>query len=276
MTTLRLAIAAKPASAVKAFSELRAGVALSCGVRLEAVYLPNYPALFQAVDLEPSWAAWVPPLVARDLGRTSGTVPLVVAARHGATTYYSALAVGRGSPVRRVAELRGKRVGWVSKLSAAGYVVPRLYLQSLGLDVEGLFGAEEFHGTHERLSDALVFGEADVIATHAAFDPARRSFVLPARAGGARLLATAGPIPGDVILAGREVPSDVRERLRSGLLALRPLPNGHLRRFLAVDRFEIATVDHFEPLARWGQWAVETGLRPIAMAGGPPPRVARG
>jgi len=265
MSRLRLAVAAKPALADRAFAELRAGVRLSCRIRLDAVYVPNHAALFHAIDVEPSWAAWVPSLVARDLWRSAGATPLVVAARRGATTYYSALTIGPGSTIRDLADLRGTRIGWVSKLSATGYVVPRLYLQSLGLDLDGLFAAETFHGTHKRLSGALVSGEADVIATHAVFDPAKRTFVLPERAVGARLLATAGPIPGDVVVAGREVPLEVREAFRRGLLALRPLPNGHLRRLMAVDRFEEATAEHFEPLARWSQRAVETGLRPLAI-----------
>jgi ABC-type phosphate/phosphonate transport system substrate-binding protein len=269
MRTLRIALAAEPASAEKAFAELRARVALSSGVRLEAVYVPNYVALFEVVEDDPALVAWVPPLVARDLERSGAVVPLVIAARRGATSYYSALAVHDESPIRTVGEISGRRVGWVSKLSAAGYVVPRWYLQSLGYEVDGLFGAEKFHGTHERLAGALDSGAAEVIATHAVFDPARRAFVLPARASRARLLATAGPIPGDAVVAGREVPFAARTALQRGLLALRPLRDGHLRRFMEVDRFEPVLDGHFDPLARWSRRAVETGLRPLAVAGRP-------
>ena len=46
--------------------------------------------------------------------------------------------------------------------------------------------------------------------------PERQSFVLPPRAVGARLLATAGPIPGDVVLAGRLVEASQLAALRRG------------------------------------------------------------
>jgi ABC-type phosphate/phosphonate transport system substrate-binding protein len=259
---VRLAMLAAPSTVAPAFAELREAV--SNEIILEPLFVPSYVALLSAVEQDPELFAWASPLVALDLVRGQFAVPLVAVNRRGKTNYYAALVSHATKGIAHLGHLRGRRVGWVSKLSAAGYVVPRLYLQSLGLDVPTLFSGERFSGSHARSAMALIAGSVDVIATYAHLDPALSGFTLPTALAGARLLATAGPIPGDVVLCGSSIDDATRIRVTAALLSTKFAPNGALARLMSIDHFEPTTALHFEPLRRWTQHALDEALRPFA------------
>lgn len=161
----------------------------------------------------------------------------------------------------RIADLRGKRIGWVSKLSAAGYVMPRLFLEAMGMMPEGLFAEERLAGTHARLASMLLSGEVDAIATYALFHSQRTGFQLPAGLENEALLATVGPIPGDLFIAGTRIYCRTVEALRGGLLGMRPTPGGALAEWMNIERFEVATAAHLEPIPRWKGRALDAALR---------------
>ena len=106
-----------------------------------------------------------------------------------------------------------------------GYIVPRLLPSVLDLDVPTLFSGERFSGSPpvRRPADPRT---VDVIATYAHLDPALNGFALPTALAGARLLATAGPIPGDVVLCGSAIDEATRIRVTAALLAAKFAPNG--------------------------------------------------
>jgi ABC-type phosphate/phosphonate transport system substrate-binding protein len=253
---VRFAIAAERHVAEAAFHELSMSLAAVCSEQIEPVFVADYPALRRAVETDRTLLAWAPPLVALDLMRSAVATPLLAVGRRGRTSYFSAL-VGTAGKIAHVGQLRGVRMGWVSPLSAAGYAVPRLYLRALGLDPAGLFGSETFLGTHERAVRALVDGEVDAIATYAKRESTGLALVIDPRIEGAPVLATIGPIPGDVVLAGSGVPASTRAALRGGFLAVQPRADGPLARLMNVDRFEIAPLGHFDALRRWSGRAEE-------------------
>jgi ABC-type phosphate/phosphonate transport system substrate-binding protein len=249
--SVRFAVPSERAVAEPAVLELRVAVEDAGDLELAPVYLSSYAALLRAAEIDPSLVAWVPPLIAQDLFRARVATPVVAVGRGGATSYFSAIVVGAHAGAVGLGDLRGARMGWVSKLSAAGYVVPRRYLESLGVDPETTFRSEAFFGSHERAADALVSGEVDAVATHARLAPSRRTLLLLDALHRARIVAVAGPIPGDVVVAGVGLDVLLRERLKRALLACNVRPDGALARLMNVTRFEPATAAHFEWLSRW-------------------------
>jgi ABC-type phosphate/phosphonate transport system substrate-binding protein len=246
----RFAVPAERVVAERAVAELRAMVGLG-GVEIEPVYVSSYAALLHAAEIDSALVAWAPPLIAQDLIRARVSSPLVAVGRGGSVSYFSAIVVRGDAGALALGDLRGARMGWVSKLSAAGYVVPRRYLESLGIEPEATFRTESFFGTHDAAAAALLSGEVDAIATHARLAPSRRTLLLLDALSRARILAVAGPIPGDVVVAGGGLDSVSRDKLRRALLASVVRPNGALARLMNVTRFEPATAVHFEWLARW-------------------------
>jgi ABC-type phosphate/phosphonate transport system substrate-binding protein len=153
--------------------------------------------------------AWAPPLVARDLVRLRLASPIAVA--DTGADYASALVAG--ADVESLADIAHQRVGWVSKVSATGYLIPRLYLESFGLEVSTLFSSERFYGSHDAVARALAAGEIDVAATHSG----RLLGVMSASR--ARILTSIGPVPADLLLASTTLSVSVRLAVTQALLS---------------------------------------------------------
>lgn len=261
MHVVRFAIAARASVAEPGVRELAAAVAHASQVKLEPLFVDDYVALRETMRADGACAAWTPPLVARDLVRARLATPLVAVGRRGTTGYYSALVASRRSGITHVGELARRRVGWVSELSAAGYVVPRLYLRSLGMDPRTMFASEAFLGTHEGALVGLLDGGVDVIATCATYR--KGAFDLDSRLANEALLAAVGPIPSDVVMTGASLGDRARDALRGVLLSIRVRLDSALTRLMNVDRFEVVTHQHFDALNRLADRAANAALRSV-------------
>jgi ABC-type phosphate/phosphonate transport system substrate-binding protein len=267
MLNIRFAIAAQRRLAEPAFRELAAAVAHVSHVELSPLFVDDYVALREAMRRDPACTAWTPPLLARDLVRARLAAPLVAVGRRGSTGYYAAIVASRRSGITRIDEIAGKRVGWVSELSAAGYVIPRLFLRSLGMDPRTIFVHESFLGTHEGALLALLDGNVDVIATCATSRGTKGAFDLDPRLATETLLAGVGPIPGDLVMTGTALDDRARDALRGALLSIRVQLGGALTRLMNVDRFEVVTHRHFDPLNRLAERAANAVSEPSVTSG---------
>ncbi len=266
MRAIRFALFADPKEARPAFDEMALAIHEGSGLTLEPIFVSSYAGLGQALENAACDAAWSPPIVAQGLLASDVGKPIVAVGRGGRTSYYAVLLARGGADAIGIRALAHARIGWVSKLSAAGYVVPSLYLRSLGFELETLFEAQSFLGSHDRVLRALEEGSIDLGATYATVTPIGRTLVLPERAPtGSRVVVAAGPIPGDVIFAAAHLAVGAREALRCAFLALQVRPDGELAQLMNVDRFEAPQLDHFEKLARWHRRAIESEPRiPVA------------
>jgi len=183
------------------------------GLTLAAARLSSAALLPQIFERSPDVVAWAPAYVAFVLERMHLASSILSVGGPGASPHSAVLVARRG--IEGLADLAGRRVGWVSRFSTTGYDLPRLYLESFGVEPDALFGAQRFCGTHSAAADAIVRGEVDVVATHSG--AMKRVFGRTA----ARLLVSVGPVPADVIVAGVGVPGRVCECLVRGLGATR-------------------------------------------------------
>ncbi len=228
----------------------------------------TYAALYAVMNEGACELAWSPPLVALDLWRCGAAIPLARTVRAAQTVYYSVLlAAGER---RSLDAYRGARVGWVAPESAAGYVVPRLGMRSLGIDADEFFGTRTFLGTHARIVHALINGAVDIAATHASLDPHSQRFATPAGTDDLRVVAAYGPIPSDVVIACPTVSPATQAGLRDAFSTV-TIDDGTAR---SVDRFEPASLAHFRPLEELDLRSEEGVLRVFAPLSSPPPRTA--
>lgn len=264
-TPIRFAMFADPVEARAAFDELASGLRDSAALTLEPIFVSSYAGLAQTLEVGACDAAWSPPMVAQGLLAAGTGKPIAAVGRGGRTSYYAVLLARCGTGPVGVHTFSGAHVGWVSKLSAAGYVIPTLYLRSLGLEPDELFAKQSFLGSHDRVLRALEDDEVDVAATYATVARGGRALSLPeGTPSSAKLVTAAGPIPGDVIFAAAHMGLAVREALRGAFLALQIRDDGPLARLMNVDRFEVPALDHFETLRRWQVRAVESEPRILA------------
>src|SRR5258708_4595994 len=101
----------------------------------------SYAELSAGLEKGELGLAWTPPIPAIELQDRGAVALLVAPVRRGSTLYHAALIARPGGPAS-VDELRGRRAGWVDRESAAGHLVPKMYLAAPGLPVSAMFTQE--------------------------------------------------------------------------------------------------------------------------------------
>jgi ABC-type phosphate/phosphonate transport system substrate-binding protein len=198
--------------------------------------------------------AWMPPIPAVDLEESGGGFVLVLPARKGQATYHSALIARKGT-VKTIEDCKGKSVAWVDHESASGYVIPRIHLASLGIDVASFFSKEIFAKTHMGVVDAVVAARADVGATFCNFTPGSKivSNAAWTDADGSNpravdMLTSTGAIPNDAIVGTSKLPLPLRASVTRFLIELSPRGKQLFEQLLRATEFRVSRPGHFEPL----------------------------
>jgi ABC-type phosphate/phosphonate transport system substrate-binding protein len=230
------------------------------------VFLPHHAAsygeLAEGIRHGRVGAAWMPPLPAIELEEEGAATPLVLPLRQesasstSSSCYHAALVMrDREARAKSMADLRGMRIAWVAKDSAAGYLVPRMHLASLGIDPRTFFSQETFARSHLAVVDAVVSRAVDVGATFCTFAPGSQRIVTGGwtAADGSKVrdvevVATVGPIPNDAIVASTRVSASVRAGLTRWFLTPDERTQGLLSELFHARSLRLASSAHFDEL----------------------------
>jgi phosphonate transport system substrate-binding protein len=203
------------------------------------------------VDLGWLSAAQYVEAAAASHGAVSPAAKLV---RGGVPFYRSAIFVRKNSPAKRLADLKGKRLAFVSEQSSAGFVLARQMLVQAGFNKADLKG-EKFFGDHAAVCRAVLSGEADAGATFANDGRGGTLAGCEETAGAAKtkelkVLATSDPIPNDVVALRPQAPAEMVAAVRSALLGLAKTPEGKkkLETLFHADAFAPAEDADYAPL----------------------------
>ncbi len=81
--------------------------------------------------------------------------------------YYSTIIVRDDSKIKSLKALKGKRLAFVDKASASGYLYPSVYFKKQNIDPDKYFSQVIFTGNHEASVKLLQEGKVDAIAVFA-------------------------------------------------------------------------------------------------------------
>ena len=128
--------------------------------------------------------------------------------------YYGYIVTTKGSKIRTLQDLKGKRFGFVDQKSASGYRFPLASILNAGIDPQKDFSETVFLGSHDSVADALVNGRIDAgaIWDHA-FDQYQRDHQAPLA-----LVTKTSPIPEEAWVAGPSADPKVSARIKAILL----------------------------------------------------------
>jgi len=233
---------ARAAGLARAFAQL---LAEELGAPFEARLVASYGELADELATGRVDFAWLPPLHAARLARHSGVALLVQAQRAGRSGYHSVLFGPPRSPLQSLRDLAGKRLAFVHRHSASGYLVAASLLAREGIV---LAGPPLFCGSHAAVVAAVREGRADAGVTFCTFagEPEAGEIVTAgwtqAEAGSGepmRLLAVAGQVPADTVCAWPGVSREQRLSMSRLLLELHTRPAGLqlLQQLFGAERF---------------------------------------
>ena len=235
-------------------SDICAAATASTGEKFVPYFAPSYRDLASALAQGSIGVAWMPPIPAVDIEENGHGSVLALPSRKGQATYHAALITRKGGP-KTIEECKGKSVAWVDAESASGYVIPRLHLASLGIDVQHFFGKETFVRTHIGVVEAVLASRAEVGATYCNFAPDGKRVINAGwtDADGTNprpveVLASAGPIPNDAIVGSAKLPLPVRAAVTRFLLEIGRREKELFQQLLRATEFRVVPSAHFEPL----------------------------
>lgn len=139
--------------------------------------------------------------------------PIVRPLRYGRANYRGIILVPQDSRTQSLKDLRGRRLGFVSRASTSGYLLPALMLEGAGLSLERDFPAPRFYaGSHAEAARSVTRGEVDAAAV---YDDARISAFGNNRAAHerTRILAHTPWVPNDPIMVLKGMDPALKRRI---------------------------------------------------------------
>lgn len=222
--------------------ELAAYLSKQTTLPVEARVAAGYGELAASLADDSFDLAWLPPLeVARLCGQSAAEV-LLTAVRGGLTEYSGVIASLPGSGVTCAAELEGKRIAWVDRRSASGYLMPAAELAKMSVRTSG---PPTYAGSHAAAVRMLLEGEVDAAATYCNFDggesgePIGSGWAAAGYNGPVTIVLRSGPIPGDAVVASPGVSTGVRLAVRAEMARMHSDPEGGrlIAELFGADRF---------------------------------------
>lgn len=163
-------------------------------------------------------------LVARE---EYGVRPLLQALRGDKLPDYEGVILARSGGPATIADLAGKKVGFVGPYSVSGFTLPAIYLDKARVKV-----VPEFSSGHDENLKRLLDGSVDAAAAYE-----RQA----GRAKGLKVLAVTGTVPNEPLITRRSLSDKKKEALKAAFLSLPDTKEG--REALG----ELADITGFRP-----------------------------
>lgn len=189
------------------------------GMRFDLTVTQSYGAAVEGICNGVADLAFVGPatfLQARDRGCAE---LLAVGIKNGQPRYYAAFFVRGDAPMRKLADLRGKRLAFGDINSTSSFLMPVAMLLEAGLDPARDPAAVRLTGSHPNSLNALLQGQVDAAALSLdSYDRALRAGVPGAET--LRVLARSEAMPYPPFVMSTRLPPGTRRRLREGFARL--------------------------------------------------------
>lgn len=150
---------------------------------------------------------------------------LLVVQRFGSPFYRGQIMVRTDSGIDALKDLKGKSFAFVDPASTSGHLYPKTLLLSQGLDPKTFFGKTVFAGSHNAVVFSIYKGKVD---GGAAYDGSRAAVAksYPDIFEKIKVIAYTKEIPNDTISVRKELPENLKTKLREGLKKISQSPEG--------------------------------------------------
>lgn len=163
---------------------------------------------------------------------SAGAIPLARGLNmEGKPSYRAMIVVALNSPIKSLADLRGKRMAFGHVNSTQGHLIPRIMLGEAGRSLQD-FGSYNYTGSHQNCANAVISGKADACGMQ---DTLAKVLAAEQRL---HILQASREYPSSGIVASRDVPAEAIEKVRQALIAFDP-QNRHVQGLYNWDKTEM-------------------------------------
>ena len=194
------------------------------GIPVEMIYTNDYTGVIEALKAKKVHMADIPPFAYIIATRTMKLDPLVTFGQNGTpSTYTSSLIVNGHSNLKSMADIKARSKNltlcFVDPASTSGHLVPRAYLNTIGLNPDNAFKQVIFAGNHLASVLAVKSGKIDVgCTTSLVFNiMIEKKMISP---GDVRVVWTSDPIMAQPIVIRDDVNKDFAKKIQDAYLAI--------------------------------------------------------
>jgi phosphonate transport system substrate-binding protein len=192
------------------------------GIPVEIVFSTDYAGVIEALKSNKIHMASIPPFAYVIATRTVKLVPIVTLGNNGKpSTYQSVLIVNGHSDLKTIADVKARAKSlslcFVDPASTSGHLVPRGYLNSIGLNPDTAFKQTVFAGSHMTSVLSVKSGKMDVgCTTNMIFGLMTRKGMI--KDGDLRVIWTSAPIVSDPIVVRSDVNPEFTKKIQQAYL----------------------------------------------------------
>ena len=208
------------------------------GMKIKPFVAIDYSAVVEALKSDKLEIAFLGP-AAYILARDKVKAPIDPVARGvmeqtGKSSYRALIIAHPAQPIQNLGDLKGKTFALVDPASTSGNFVPRLALHKNGIDPEKDFKSLYYSGTHQASLIAVKEGKVNAAGiADEVYDLAISRGQL--KKEDVKIIFASDPIPGSPFVVRTNLPKDLQDKLRKGLMALGNVQFGKLGVVKAMD-----------------------------------------
>lgn len=183
--------------------------------------------------------------------------------RHGAGTYQSQFIVRKGSAIKSLADLKGKKMAFVDPSSASGYLLPLKMLRDQAIDL----GETVFAMKHDNVVSMVYNGQVEAGATfytpphEGKMEDARRLVLTqyPDVEDKVQILQLSTAIPNDPIVVREGLPEALKQTIVNAFIKYVKTEDGKaaFKAIYGTDDFKVATDADYASVVELGKIAAE-------------------
>lgn len=201
------------------------------GMKIKPFVAIDYSAVIEAIKSDKLEIAFLGPnayVLAKDKVKAHvEPVGRGVMAKTGKSSYKALIIAHPSRPISKISDLKGKTFALVDPASTSGNLVPRYVFELNKINPEKDFKSLYYSGTHQASLIAVKEGKVDAAAiADEVYDLAiSRNQLKPSDV---KIIHSSDPIPGSPFVVRTNLPKDLQDKLRKGLMNLKEVRFGKL------------------------------------------------
>jgi phosphonate transport system substrate-binding protein len=206
----------------KVREQMRKYLEKKLGMPVEMVFSTDYNGVIEALKAHKVHMANLPPFAYVIATRAMSLTPIVTLGNNGKpSTYHSVIIVNGHSNLKSMADVKANAKSltfcFVDPASTSGHLVPRGYLNMIGLNPDTAFKQTMFAGNHAASVLSIKSGKIDVgCTTDLVFKIMTKAKMI--KEGDIRVIWTSAPIVSDPIAVRTDVNKDLVKRIQNAYL----------------------------------------------------------